>query len=111
LFIAGVEYGGSLATLLTASLIADSVNINKLYTYGSPRVGNGNFIKWLSNNFGYNNERVRVVNYQDPTVDYAFYLNGFRNIQPEVFYFNNSAGYEICHDERTGCSAQFRNLT
>ncbi|MDE0349430.1 MAG: lipase family protein [Gammaproteobacteria bacterium] len=64
IWVTGHSLGGALATLLVATLIENGIDVKGLYTYGAPRVGDGEFAKWLNGKLRYRCN-YRVVNEGD----------------------------------------------
>ena len=64
IWVTGHSLGGALATLLVATLIENGIDVKGLYTYGAPRVGDGEFAKWLNGKLR-NRCNYRVVNEGD----------------------------------------------
>jgi len=47
MIVTGHSLGGAIATLAVAELISKGIQVDNLYTFGSPRVGDSNFISWF----------------------------------------------------------------
>lgn len=64
LYVTGHSLGGAMATICASRLSAQGMNVEGLYTYGSPRVGDGEFVANLKVNhfrFVNNNDAVPKV--------------------------------------------------
>jgi hypothetical protein len=80
-----------------------------VYTYGSPRVGDVNFTKFISDQSG---ETLRVTNREDPvTVVPPITFLGYAHTSPEYWFPNKPESpedYRVCVGEKnTKCSGQF----
>lgn len=90
LLVTGHSLGGALATLAVARLLEekkyyglDKLQINGLYTFGSPRVGNQQFAEKFNQQFG---ERTfRFVNKLDIVTQLVFYREGYRHVGCRVY--------------------------
>lgn len=65
--LTGHSLGGALAVLCALDLHRTFNNIDHLTTFGQPRVGNGNFANYMTNQIA---NTFRVINYAD-TVTHA----------------------------------------
>ena len=97
LIITGHSSGGALAALLTYDLVTEGhflySNIN-LYTFGSPRIGNKDFVKsFISFDIPYN----RVTYKKDIVPHLPQELFGFVHI-PHELWFTSSSKYKQCND-------------
>ena len=63
LYITGHSLGGALATIATAGLADNGVEVAGVYTFGQPRVGDRTFVKQLANSA--NGKIFRFVNNND----------------------------------------------
>jgi triacylglycerol lipase len=71
LFVAGHSLGGALATLALPDIETNlNRKVNALYTYGSPRVGDNNFVTAFNNAF--EQRSFRVVNTSDIVTSIPF---------------------------------------
>lgn len=95
--IAGHSLGGALATLLSYTIVNNysHYNIISLFTYGSPRVGNKNFVKSFT---GYNISSYRVTHYYDMVPHVPEELLGYLHIPNEIWYNKNNSHYKTCND-------------
>ena len=115
--ITGHSLGGAIATLAAAEMElvdADSrYRVSRLYTFGSPRVGNANFASWFANNTRAM-DAFRVVHNKDAVPHLPFIDQGYHHTRYEVFYderFDDGGGprFVVCDGsgEDDGCSDQF----
>jgi triacylglycerol lipase len=84
IILCGHSLGGALATLAAHSweTLYPGV-IQAVYTFGSPRVGNGAFAR--SYNAALHDETFRVVNQDDPVVRVPWLLGTYRHVGTRVF--------------------------
>ena len=97
LYTTGHSLGGALAVIAAYVLEYDlGQNIDGVYTYGSPRVGNDKFAAFY--NSGISNRRVtwRVTHHRDPVPHVPLKIMGFQHVATEVFYNANSSSYQVC---------------
>jgi len=81
LYLTGHSLGGALAQLCALWLSFDGFPVTAVYTFGSPRVGNGGFARLYQSRLG---ERTwRVVNCEDPVP--RLLMLTFRHAGNEVF--------------------------
>jgi triacylglycerol lipase len=88
LIITGHSLGASMATIVAARLKTTGWNVNGLYTYGSPRVGNESFKKSLDI------PHYRFVNNSDDVTKMPFYHWGYRH-HGELRYINSKGVVEL----------------
>jgi len=118
-YVTGHSLGGALATLAALDLSCNNIvhkNQLKLWTFGSPRVGDVNFAKATVNAVS---EHFRIVHDKDmvphvpPAKIAAFgdantFLGSFNygwHLSPEVHYSQDFKSYKICTaDEDATCS-------
>lgn len=107
IIIAGHSLGGALATLFAYSIVSNynKYNILNLFTYGSPRVGNNNFVKSF---IGYNIPSYRITHHYDMVPHVPEELLGYLHIPNEIWYNEDNSHYKLCNDyniqEDTTCS-------
>jgi len=96
LFVTGHSLGAALAVLAASELhYSQNLTINAVYTYGLPRVGNEAFRGFYSNG---SHVSWRVTHNRDPIPSLPpKELFGFRHIQQEVWYTENSSSYRLCN--------------
>lgn len=90
LAMTGHSLGGALATLAMSSLQRRGWRILEAYTFGSPRVGNSYFASDFDKRF--NGTAFRVTYRRDPFVHLPLHWQGFRHINPEIFYNTSQLG-------------------
>ena len=94
LLITGHSLGAALATLLTYELNKD-YNIS-LITFGSPRVGNKEFVKeMLKQNFLSN----RITHYFDIVPHLPQEILNYKHLPGEIWYNELNSEFKICNDE------------
>ncbi|KAG5497557.1 hypothetical protein JKF63_03821 [Porcisia hertigi] len=116
ILITGHSLGGALATLASADLqesLNGSPNLYppwtiSLYTFGSPRVGNAAFAKWVDALL-VNGTKYRITHRLDPVVRTPARLWGYVHTTTEVFFTSRAnTSVVICNDspgkEDRGCS-------
>ncbi|KAG8409941.1 hypothetical protein J3458_019014 [Metarhizium acridum] len=84
----GHSLGGAVATLGAAYLRRSGLHV-RLYTYGSPRVGNDRFASWFSNIQG---GQWRVTHEDDPVPRLPPSFSGYRHITPEYWLSGGNGG-------------------
>lgn len=95
--ISGHSMGGAVATLF-ASYLVDTMKIQPtyVYTYGSPRVGDGTFAKYVDKQFG--DRLVRVINEWDMVTD----------LPPMILQYRHTGKLVICKTGTTDCTEKNR---
>jgi len=88
LIITGHSLGASMATIIAARLKAAGWNVDGLYTYGSPRVGNDKFRDSLDV------QHYRFVNNSDDVTKIPFYHWGYRH-HGDLRYINSDGVVEL----------------
>jgi hypothetical protein len=104
LFFTGHSLGAALAVLAAAELhYSEGLEVDAVYTYGEPRVGNDAFHKFYSNG---THVSWRVTHNRDPVPKLPPKLFGFEHIPTEVHYNEDSSSFKICDGsgEDEGCS-------
>lgn len=111
LVVTGHSLGGAVATLAAADLRSQGYAAD-LFTYGSPRVGNGAFASWVSAQSGIT---ARVTHVNDPVPRLPpMLIAGFRHTTPEYWLSTGSAtnvdfelaDIKVCTGiSTTGCNA------
>lgn len=100
----GHSLGGALAHLSAVALAQDGIDV-ELITFGSPKVGNGNFAR-LSDELV--PEHFRVVNYREFASRVPFAFMGYAHAGTEV-YFEHDGSYRVCKEKQEDptCSMQW----
>lgn len=83
----GHSLGGAVATLAAAYLRKAGIPMD-LYTYGSPRVGDGDFADFVSNQAG---SEFRVTHTDDPVPRLPPIIFGYRHTSPEYWLATGSS--------------------
>jgi predicted lipase len=93
-YVVGHSLGGALAVLGAASLhYQHGVEIEAVYTYGQPRVGNEAFRQWYNQG---PHVSWRATHYKDPVPHLPLESMGFTHISTEVYYSEDNTQYRIC---------------
>lgn len=115
LWLTGHSLGAALATLATAKLrLEDDQPVAGLYTFGSPRVGNGDFASRLDVEF--RPQAFRFVNNRDVVTRIPPRLVGYRHLGTESYFdaggaFSQSrSGWMRFLEEMTVTVSEFSNL-
>ena len=93
----GHSLGGALATLFAFDnyYYNEEYNVIALMTFGSPRIGNHNFVTKFAN---YNMYSKRITHYYDMVPHVPQNLLHYYHIPNEVWYNENNDEYKICLD-------------
>jgi triacylglycerol lipase len=92
ILLAGHSLGGALAMLAAYALLDNGYPIMGVYTYGSPRVGNGPFSRTYNSVLGH--RTFRLVNDRDPVPRLPWVWGTYRHAGTEVF-LPRDGGLEI----------------
>ena len=99
LYTTGHSLGAALAIVAAYVLeYDDGLDIEGVYTFGQPRVGNYEFAQYY-NKHSSTHVTWRVTHHRDIVVHLPPKLFGFRHVANEVFYANDSraeSGYIVC---------------
>ncbi len=107
IFITGHSSGAAMATLMTYDIITIYRNYTMfgLIQFGSPRVGNKEFIKDFNK---YSILSYRITHYYDMVPHIPEEFLGYRHISNEIWYNENNSIYKICDNlnntEDNSCS-------
>jgi len=117
--LVGHSLGGALATIAAADMIAATrFRVDELWTFGSPRVGDERFVRWLYDETlaGPHVISWRVTHSHDPVVHLPLRSMGFAHVPTEVWYPDKriptkcKQPYEVCEDspesEDSACAAR-----
>ncbi|KAK0613393.1 Alpha/Beta hydrolase protein [Immersiella caudata] len=103
--VTGHSLGGALATI-AAGYLRNAGFKADLYTYGSPRVGNSIFVKYVNNQAG---GEYRVTHEGDPIARLPPIIFNYRHTSPEYWLLDPTAGpsdVTVCTGHANiGCSA------
>eukprot|EP00827_Trimyema_finlayi_P004360 TRINITY_DN433_c0_g1_i11.p1 TRINITY_DN433_c0_g1~~TRINITY_DN433_c0_g1_i11.p1 ORF type:complete len:154 (+),score=40.37 TRINITY_DN433_c0_g1_i11:64-525(+) len=87
--------GGALAILGCIEL-AKYNDLEKVITFGSPRVGNKEFAQWWQS-YDLVKEKYRIVQHQDIVPHVPMINLGFQHVGVEIWYFENeSLNHKFC---------------
>merc|ERR1712173_267778 len=106
-YVTGHSLGASMALLATFDLEAAGLPVERLYTYGEPRIGNQALADYASSKF--QGRHYRVVHHKDPVPHLAPEALGYRHPSIEVYYPKSDTGnYTVCDGsgEDIHCSDQ-----
>ena len=96
LLITGHSLGASLGTLLAYDLLKNNHSYNiSLITFGSPRVGNYDFIKDIMK---YKFTNYRITHYYDIVPHLPQYNLNYNHLPNEIWYSKNNDNKKICND-------------
>ena len=96
LLITGHSSGGAIATTMTFDILYDTnYNMNYLITFGSPRVGNEEFVKQFNK---YNIYSNRITHYYDMVPHVPPEKINYLHISQEIWYNEDNTNYIICND-------------
>ena len=106
LLITGHSLGGAMATIMTYEifLLGNMYNVNYLITFGSPRVGNSEFVKDFNK---YKVTSYRITHYYDMVPHVPEEFLKYSHISNEIWYNEDNSKFKICNDylsEDNSCS-------
>jgi hypothetical protein len=103
-YVTGHSLGAAVATIATAELFRNGINVSTFIHFASPRVGNSMFAKWWTATV--KAEAIRITHYRDPVIHLPTFNDGFEHVPNEVFYTNKeSTRYRVCNGgEDESCS-------
>ena len=96
--VTGHSLGGAMASLMVFDVlngVYDNVKILNLFTFGSPRVGNNEFVSKMNS---YNLQMFRVTHYYDIVPHVPEEVLGYLHIPNEVWYTEDNTQYTQCSD-------------
>jgi len=99
ILITGHSLGGALSTLLAFEMLyINNYNVNDiiLITFGSPRVGNEEFITLINNYHIYSN---RITHYYDIVPHMPQQFLKYNHISQEIWYNEDNSIYTLCNDK------------
>ena len=108
MIVTGHSLGAAIATLAYVDLYSQLGSVDYLYTFGSPRVGDDSFAKYVNEQLD-KGFKARITHYEDIIVHLPFYSWGFTHIDQEIFYNEPSTTYTLCKlgEEDPDCAYQF----
>ena len=96
LLITGHSLGGAISTLLSFDILCDNLPYKiSLITFGSPRVGNQDFVDSFNK---YNIYSKRITHYYDIVPHLPQEFLNYRHISQEIWYNQDNTEYKICND-------------
>ena len=107
LSITGHSAGAAMATIMTYEIsnLFSEYDISYLIQFGSPRVGNLEFVQDFNK---YNVTSYRITHYHDMVPHVPEELFGYHHISNEIWYNEDNSEYKICDDsnyiEDNSCS-------
>lgn len=110
IIVTGHSLGGALSTVLVTDILInniDSLKIDKLITFGSPRVGDYQLFKFL--NYSFLNKNItsfRVTHYHDIVPHLPPSIFNYHHIGQEIWLDENNYNYKLCngYGEDSDCS-------
>jgi pimeloyl-ACP methyl ester carboxylesterase len=87
--ITGHSLGGALATLCADACADMGVDVEAVYTFGSPRVGNGAFARQYNDDLGH--VTYRVVNARDPVPKVPWMLGTYRHVDTLAYLHHDGS--------------------
>lgn len=97
MLVTGHSAGASMATLLAYDILTlyPQYNVKYLITFGSPRVGNSEFVSKMKK---FNIESYRVTHYYDIVPHVPEEVLGYLHISNEIWYNEKNSEYTVCND-------------
>jgi hypothetical protein len=97
LLITGHSSGAALATIMAYDILKqyNEYKIAYLFNFGSPRVGNKEFVEDFNN---YNITSYRITHYYDMVPHVPEEFLGYHHISNEIWYNRENLEYIICND-------------
>lgn len=97
IIVAGHSLGGALATLMAYNIVNEynKYSIINVFTYGSPRIGNENFVKSFEK---YNIPSHRITHYYDMVPHVPEEFVGYLHVSNEIWYNEDNSHYKLCND-------------
>ena len=98
IMVTGHSLGGAMASLMVFDVlngVYDNVNLLPFFTFGSPRVGNNEFVSKMNS---YKSQMFRVTHYYDIVPHVPEEVLGYLHIPNEVWYNEDNTQYTQCND-------------
>ena len=96
ILITGHSLGGAISTLLSFDMLYNKLPYKiSLITFGSPRVGNQNFVEEFNK---YNIYSSRITHYYDIVPHLPQEFLNYKHISKEIWYNEDNTKYSICND-------------
>jgi|TARA_B110000967_G_scaffold113721_1_gene116344 hypothetical protein len=101
ILITGHSLGAAMATLLAYDIVTlfPTYTVTYLITFGSPRVGNQEFVQ--SFNQYYSNVYYRITHYYDMVPHVPEEFMGYLHVSNEIWYNEDNSDFTICDDYTT----------
>ena len=98
ILITGHSLGGAIASLLAFDIYyySFSYQISSLITFGSPRVGNNYFSKYM---YSFPFPSYRITHYYDIVPHVPERLLDYKHVSQEIWYNEVNTDYLLCHNE------------
>lgn len=95
--VTGHSLGAAEATLLIYDLLYQysQYNIIHFYTFGSPRIGNKNFVNSISQ---FKEEQFRITHYYDIVPHLPEEILDYIHVPNEIWYSEKNNNYRLCDD-------------
>lgn len=98
--VTGHSLGAAMAGLCAFDLQQQGYNLETVYTFGQPRVGDETFFNTFQSMFPLGSY-YRVVHYKDIVPHLPFEIMGYHHMSTEVWYQENNIQYQVC--DGSGC--------
>jgi len=98
IMVTGHSLGGAMASLMVFDVlngVYDNVNLLPFFTFGSPRVGNNEFVSKMNS---YKSQMFRVTHYYDIVPHVPEEVLGYLHITNEIWYNEDNTQYTQCND-------------
>ena len=96
IIITGHSLGGAIGTILSFDMMYNMFPyMINLITFGSPRVGNNEFVNLFNS---YNIYSTRITHYYDIVPHLPQSLLNYKHIPQEIWYNEANSNYKICND-------------
>jgi hypothetical protein len=101
ILITGHSLGAAMATLMAYDVVTlfPTYTVTHLITFGSPRVGNHEFVQ--SFNQQYTNIYYRITHYYDMVPHVPEEFMGYLHVSNEIWYNEDNTDFTICNDYNT----------
>ena len=98
--VTGHSLGATEATLMIYDLLYNynQYHISHFYTFGSPRVGNNNFVNATAQ---FSDEQFRITHYYDIVPHLPEEVLDYFHLPNEIWYTEKNNNYRICNDSVT----------
>jgi len=101
IYVTGHSLGGALSVVAALDIHETFNNVEKLYTFGQPRVGNAAFATYVTSKIS---DAFRVIHYADIVPHLAPTALNYRHHNYEVWYQEDMKSYKVCNAEDPACS-------